>query len=236
MLIISSTSLCSFLTIASLEFHTYIKFEECDPVSDCIGFAILDRLTRSCPMPSVSIPGSTPARTTTHSRGSDTYVRTKVAQMGWFVCAEGLTSYIFIFDREFEFAVDHKRRITKNAALRIIWYEGSNSLKCLPQIGQTKVVEESTSYPRMGSESKLTRRLLFLGYSMGLQIWDCTDLGAVLRDTWTCPSPTGCSGILHLRRNSGQVSDSENEADRRMVLFVLSVSYKKELTRQRPNQ
>ena len=39
--------------------------------------------------------------------------------------------------------------------------------------------------------AKLTRRLLFLGYSMGLQIWDCTNLGAVLRDTWTCPSPTG---------------------------------------------
>src|ERR1700728_3933714 len=35
------------------------------------------------------------------------------------------------------------------------------------------------------SDSSLARQLLFLGYSMGLQIWDCTILGSV-------------SGILNL--------------------------------------
>jgi len=30
------------------------------------------------------------------------------------------------------------------------------------------------------SESLLARRLLFLGYLVGLQIWDCTSLGSIL--------------------------------------------------------
>ena len=49
-------------------------------------------------------------------------------------------------------------------------------------------------------KNKLARRLLFLGYSMGLQIWDCTNLGAVSeilnlsKSDW---GPVDFAGVLH---------------------------------------
>ena len=49
-------------------------------------------------------------------------------------------------------------------------------------------------------ESKLARRLLFLGYSMGLQIWDCTNLGAVSEILNLSKSDWGrvaFAGVLH---------------------------------------
>jgi hypothetical protein len=49
-------------------------------------------------------------------------------------------------------------------------------------------------------ENKLARRLLFLGYSMGLHIWDCTNLGTV-SEILNLPKPpwgrVAFAGVLH---------------------------------------